>query len=593
MKQHGREVTHDREEAPSCRSLGGSRLVCAFLGLAAVIAVAGCSRVAIDEAALLRVALAAVQELRDGELRDGLRRALDPDPDEDAKQLVELALRVRARLELVAERARSGALAEALHEVDDELADSEAALDLLSDDEYLAAVHGAPVAEDRWWGKRAAMIRELPMTTLARALGRSIESPRPPGPAPAGVVAAGLPEADGVKLAPGPLDALDVDAVWEIHRRGMPAGLAPTREALRRMLDRDRVFGAFAFGKLVAVVHARVLPAESSMAATDIEDHDGRRPRGELIAPLETDQAFVVCHAAVTHPDHRGARITQRLIAEVVLPYLAADRELRELSWYTSSPLTHFVSTGRRLARTPALAELVEVGEGALRAARPNGWGSFGELITEAWPWLSKSWLADLGSGPREAAADPPAFFSSLYGALPSHEELMSCRWSDERAAATMAGRVTRLYARAEDRARRAHAATFVLVFLAAAFTQAGVYGEDGRPVDPILAFHVGNGARLAREAGVLPNSRRTDVAALRFGQVLEYPRSWLAERERNHALFAARAADLGGVRVDRAFASDHLSLSARRTPDLARAALGVTMPSAPRLCPGGLVKAA
>src|SRR5262249_26024062 len=155
----------------------------------------------------------------------------------------------------------------------------------------------------------------------------------------------------------GPLDELDLDEVYDIHRRAMPDGLAPTREALRRMLDQDRVFGAFASGKLVAVVHARVLPADSSMAATDIEERGGRRPGGELTAPLETDEAFVVCHAAATHPDHRGARITQRLIAEVVLPYLAAHRELRELTWYTSSPLTHFVATGRRLAGTPALGE--------------------------------------------------------------------------------------------------------------------------------------------------------------------------------------------------------------------------------------------
>jgi hypothetical protein len=570
-----------------------------IVGIARATGAAGWSPLsAIDAEQLLVLALDALELLKCGQLADGLRRALRENTDDIDAEVVASALRLRAALEVVAARLRRSELSSSLTQVDAALDDCTDALDLLDDAAYREAVGETLIVEDTWWGRRSVVMATLPAGRFDRILETIVGSPRAKPTNPK--VNTLKREAREIRFPTGSLEDVSLEGLESVLERSFPPGLAPERRAIARMVAADRVFGAFQGDEPVAVVHARVIPPHSSLGATDIEYNDGRRLTADLFPSLAAGEHFVVCHAAATLPEHRNARLAQRLITEVVLPGLAADPATRDLPWYTSSPLTHLVSTGRAIAQTPALVELIRCGDETIDILRPGGWRSIGKIIEAAWPWLARHGLCADRLDVGHAAAVPAEFFSSLYHALPTHAELVELRRSDaeggtdgeRQTARTMASRIVHLYqGPVSPILRNAHAASFVLVFLAGAFTQAGLHGQNGRPLDPILAFHLGNGARLASDVGPMPNSRREDIAALRFGQVLEYRKDWRAEQASNRELFARRSAQSSdAVQLDRDFARSYFARCFKRTLEFVRSALNVTPPSAARLGSDGIV---
>lgn len=536
---------------------------------------------------LLDLALLVVSVLRWGVLREALDRALDPENDLEVVEEIKQALRARVILEEVADRLDDPHLRRELSEMDAELSKHETALDVLDDEEYSEAVGGAPLQETSWWGRRAYYIRMLPLdhlqTLLASACNdneyselETFHVPALPKDGEAEIVAV-----DDVIFHAEPVSDIPLEDAVGVHEAFME-GLRPSRDVLRDMLERDWVFCASSGGTPVALVHVRIVRPGSSLGATDIEERDGRGAGDELYPCLRAADHFVVCHAAVTHPQHRKARITQRLITSVVLPYLAAHPQTRALPWYTSSPLTHFVTTGRRMAEGPALAEIVRACELAVLEVRPDGWSSLAQILERAKPWLVSHGLCEERALPSRSFQARVSLFADLYSRLPTHEELVDLRRPDSkggnaearRLALSASERVRALHTLPRDPSLGvAHAASMVVLLFAAAFSQAGVFDERGKPVDPVLAFHFDNGATLSPEAGPLPSARRADIAALQFGQVLEYSRDWKDRQSENRRLFAQRAAACRSVGVDSEVARRYLVSCARRVDALIRQA--------------------
>jgi hypothetical protein len=554
--------------------------------------------------ALLDFAWIILRELSVGNLRRAIDEAMEDDAGPEVCESVKVALMARAALETISRRAGDPGLHAALDAIDEELRGKGPALDLLDDDEYLDALHetgsdegsrpassvagdpghldvpvetGAPAAPGgSWWRDREAEIRALPMDRLRGMLLRASRGAQEVDDKPPGA------QEGDVCFHPEPLRHVDLEDAGQIHMSFL-AGLWPSPSVLKKMLRRDMVFGALRGSRPIALVHARILEPGSSLGASDIEERDGCWWTTDAFPPLIAADTFVVCHSAVTHPNHRKAKVTQRLITEAVLPYLSRHPEARRMPWYTSSPCTHFVATGRWLARGPGLIEVLRACDAAIANAMPNGWGSLAAIIEAASPWLSRHGLYDETAPATRSITEAARVFEHIYRTLPTHDELVVLRKSDaeggsaeaRREAAAAQARVDRLYERSRSRRDTAHAASFVLLFLAAACTQAGVHGSRGKPADPILAFHLDNGARLAQNVGPMPNARRSDVAALRFGQVLEYGLDWGEQRRQNRRLFDEQSARAHqGVSVDTAFATKYLESCVARTKDLVRRAL-------------------
>jgi hypothetical protein len=335
-----------------------------------------------------------------------------------------------------------------------------------------------------------------------------------------------------IRLATEPLqpDERTFEQIYAVHESGWPRGLAPTREALRSMVARDRIFVAYDHARIVAVVHARMLGEGSSVRACAIAlDQRTERAATQVV----TDTRAIVCHAAVAHIDYRRGGITQRLLTEFLLPYLCTNDDTRGARWMTSSPLTYFVEVGRVLVQTHGYLAAVALLDQNVARVGPAGFRSLRDLIEAARP---------LGA---DASGTPADVLSRLYRELPTHDELISLRAGRDdlrQRALETASRATTI-GRFDDTASDPRAvACFLLHYFAVALTQAGAYDPStGRPIDPILRFHMANGGALHDQVGPIPESRPQDIAALMFGQIIVYDPSWEHRREQHRELAERR----------------------------------------------------
>lgn len=341
---------------------------------------------------------------------------------------------------------------------------------------------------------------------------------------------------------------------------GFARGLAPSLKSLERMLQRDLIFAA-RLPKLVAAVHTRILRAGDSLGASDVIERDGV-PRPELFPPPRAWTDCVLCHHAVTHPafQHRDLHLGRRLITEQVLPQLGADARTRGLPWYTCSPLTALMATGRALSAAPVFAAVLARCDQMLDRALAGPLGSLRALIDAAWPFLMEQ---DFPL-PAEARRAPRTFFTALYHGLWTHQEALD---AGPRAAAVVE-RLHHAQPPPSDPQRLSQRAAFALCYLAATFTQGAYDGETGQPLDPVLRFHLGNGGELHPSLGPLPSSRRTDTAALRFGQLVVYsPRFRESQRQHKALLRARQRRHQRGAQLDLGAFSGYLWRVAERLP--------------------------
>ena len=352
----------------------------------------------------------------------------------------------------------------------------------------------------------------------------------------------------------------------EVHFAGWLPGLAPTAATLRRMFDRDLVFGAYHRRKqgrhLIAAVHARIVSPSQSIGAHAIAEASTEPGAfGLSPSPVTATERSVVCYAAVTHRAYQRCGIAHRLITGSVLPYLSQSPDTRDCPWITSSPFTDIVPVGRQLSLSPDFPELLNLCERRLRKTTPLGCSSLRELISLASPYLEAEQFELQIS--QEEARDPARFFMGLYAGLLTHTELLALRQGtplEQGRAQAFAQRIHRLNAAYEQNAehlRIGQEASWQLLYLAAALVQSGVYSaRTGRPVDPVMSLHFSNGARLNTSWRLLPLSRPQDLAALLFGQSVAYGPDWQDQMHRNLLRSSRRreicqAHSFDGIRVD------------------------------------------
>lgn len=133
------------------------------------------------------IATAVLTDLRSGDLRRGLRSAVEADDEElfenkEPIEWAELALETRLALGMAAHRLSDEAFDEALDEADEDLRTEEDALLIIEDERYTEIVREYDVDPAAWYGIRERIDRLVPEGSLAAALdeARSNRSGREP-----------------------------------------------------------------------------------------------------------------------------------------------------------------------------------------------------------------------------------------------------------------------------------------------------------------------------------------------------------------------------------------------------------------------------
>lgn len=330
-----------------------------------------------------------------------------------------------------------------------------------------------------------------------------------------------------VYMHAGPLRAMRLDHAETVQREGFTPGLAISGRILEQTLCEDLVFGAVDFAlpepELAAMIHVRVVPAHQSIGANAILGDLVESGASGLISET-APRGAVVCHSAATRERYRNCHIAQRMITEVVMPYVEAEPRLRGLVWRTSSPVTYFVDAGRKMVESSEFGDLVSVCDDAVRANRPAGHASLASICEPAAGFFKEQ----TGWDGFAASKSEAAFFADFYAVSPTHSQLTGAR-SEKHRIESHRRRLADLFG-ALDRgptSPREAIAAFCVCFLAVAMTQMGVYrANDGKPVDRITSFHRGNGADLDYVIGPLVRSRMDDIAAWGFGQSFIYDAS-------------------------------------------------------------------